>query len=77
MQPKVYGVTDLEFRCSPNEVPTIRMEIQVEPGFNPNDFYSFTGWNDLFPGNVLIKCQYCGQWGARRTSCRHCGGEIE
>jgi len=25
---------------------------------------------------VIIKCQSCGQWGAKKTVCKHCGGPI-
>lgn len=24
-----------------------------------------------------VKCQYCGQWGERRSACEHCGGAVE
>lgn len=25
---------------------------------------------------VIIKCQNCGQWGAKKTACKHCGGPV-
>ena len=25
------------------------------------------------PGPVVVKCKWCGQWGARRCACKHCG----
>ncbi len=75
--PKIFGVTNLEFRYLPTEVPTVRMELAVEPGFNPKTLYDFRDWDDMFPGDVVVKCQYCHQWGARKTACKHCGGAIE
>jgi hypothetical protein len=29
------------------------------------------------PEIVIIKCQYCGQWVARKCACRYCGGTAE
>lgn len=28
-------------------------------------------------GKAIIQCQYCGQWAARMTACRKCGGAVE
>ena len=25
---------------------------------------------------AIIKCESCGQWGAIKTECKHCGGPI-
>lgn len=33
-------------------------------------------WRAL-SGNVLEKCQHCGQWGAVMCQCRHCGAPID
>ena len=27
-------------------------------------------------GKVIIKCMHCGQWAAKKTSCKHCGGPV-
>ena len=75
--PQIYGVRKLEFQTAYGEVPTVTMELAVGEGFNPNDLYYFKGWDDYFPGDVVVKCQFCGQWGARKTACGHCGGAIE
>ena len=73
----IFGVTNMEFYRTPNEVPTVRLELAVGQGFNPNQLYEYKDWNDMFPGNVIVKCQFCGQWGARKCACAHCGGSIE
>ena len=75
--PQIFGVTNLEFNLSHNEIPTVRMELAVAPGFNPNQLYEYKEWNDMFPGNAIVKCQFCGQWGARKCACPYCGGAIE
>lgn len=75
--PKIFGVRNMQFTMNPQEVPVIDLSLVVEPGYNPNFLYEFDGWDDMFPGDVIIPCQYCKQWGARKTACRHCGGAIE
>lgn len=74
---KIYGVTNLEFRMNPNETPTVRLELAVGEGFSPYVLYNFDRWDDYFPGDVLVRCQWCGQWGARKCTCPKCGGAIE
>ena len=34
-------------------------------------------FDDLFPGKVIVKCQHCTQWGARKSACKHCGAPID
>ena len=74
---KIFGITNLEYSLSPHTIPTVKLELAVSEGFNPRNLYDLTSWDDLVPGNVVVKCQWCGQWGARKTQCRHCGGAIE
>ncbi len=31
----------------------------------------------MFMSKSIILCQYCGQWAARKTACKHCGGAVE
>jgi len=38
---------------------------------------SINGFTDLFPGNAIVKCKHCGQWGARRCECKKCGAAID
>ena len=26
--------------------------------------------------DVIVKCLYCGQWGASKTMCQHCGQSV-
>ena len=30
----------------------------------------------LAPSEVIVKCSYCGQWAAVKTSCHHCGAAV-
>ena len=74
---RIFGVTQLEYLVSPSTIPTVRLELAVGDEFNPRSLYDLGSWDEFFPGNVIVKCQWCKQWGARRTQCRHCGGAIE
>lgn len=74
---KLIGVRSMQVEFSPDIVPTIHLELLAEPGFDARTLYEFSGWGDYFPGDVVIKCQYCGQWGARKCKCPSCGGAIE
>jgi len=33
------------------------------------------GWN-VAPAEVIVKCGHCGQWGAVKTQCKHCGAAV-
>lgn len=33
--------------------------------------------SDTFPGKVIVKCQHCGQWCARKTACIYCGAPVD
>lgn len=73
----IFGVTSMEFERSPQDFLRVRLELAVTEDFNPNNLYEFKDWDDMFPGNVVVRCQYCGQWGARKCICPQCGGAIE
>lgn len=30
----------------------------------------------LAPAEVIVKCGHCGQWGAVKTQCKHCGAAV-
>lgn len=32
---------------------------------------------DLFFREVVVKCSWCGSWGAAMTQCKHCGSPID
>ncbi len=75
--PKIFGVRSMEVRMNPDEAMSINLDLVAEPGYDARVLYGYGEWNELFPDKVVVKCQFCGQWGARKTSCRHCGGSIE
>lgn len=37
---------------------------------------SLLGVIDYFPPKAVVKCQYCGQWAAKKCACKHCGGTV-
>ena len=51
-------------------------DITLRGSVNPQELLDMS-WGNMFPGKVVVKCQWCGQWAARKTSCKHCGGAIE
>lgn len=73
----IFGVQSMDVRVAHDEIMRVNLELIAEPGFDARQLYEYTEWNDMFPGNVVIPCQYCAQWGARKTACTHCGGAIE
>lgn len=36
-----------------------------------------TAVKHINPPEVIVKCVACGQWGAIKTPCRHCGNPID
>lgn len=73
----IFGVQSMQVELSPTELATITLELVAGHDFDTRQLYEYTEWNDLFPGNAIIPCQYCKQWGARKSCCKHCGGAIE
>jgi hypothetical protein len=62
MYPEDRGVSvDLSFICDYNDIPDLQK----------------ANWNEIFPGSVIVKCQHCGQWAARKTMCKTCGAPID
>lgn len=75
--PKIYGIMDMQVNLTPNEIPTMELTLAMDEGFDARQLWEYKNWDDMFPGDVVIKCQFCGQWGARKCACLHCGGAIE
>jgi glyceraldehyde-3-phosphate dehydrogenase/erythrose-4-phosphate dehydrogenase len=73
---KIYGVGDFSVHSAQGEVTIINLELVAHPDYNAHHL-KYEKWYDLFPGNVIVKCQFCGQWGATQTSCKSCGGAID
>jgi len=74
---KILGVKDMRVEFGHDIVPTIELTLVAEPGYDARILYETREWDDLFPGNVIVRCQFCSQWGATKTACKHCGGAIE
>jgi hypothetical protein len=74
---KLIGVRSVQVEMGYGTVPTIHLEMVAEPGFDARLLYEFRGWEDYFPGNVIVKCQFCSTWGATKTICPQCGGSVD
>jgi len=77
MKPKVYGVTHASASYEPNYLMRIKLELAADPGFDVMPLLKSSDWGDLFPGNVIVKCQHCGQWAARKADCHKCGAPVD
>jgi hypothetical protein len=59
-----------------NDATVIDLQLVAYPGYDANHLWT-ENWKDTFPGNVIVKCAYCGQWGARHCACKRCGAAID
>lgn len=54
---------------------TIALNTQYDVDFSE---FTITRLKNLLGyGDVIQKCSFCGQWGAVKTSCKHCGSPID
>ncbi len=75
-QKGIIGITNMSVSHSAGEATKISVDFVAKPNYYPSDFLT-TKWDDLFPGNVVVKCGHCGQWAARQTVCKHCGAAVD
>jgi hypothetical protein len=58
----------------PPSYSTLSLEMRVDQDFDLTELFSIA---DNMPRKVIVKCQHCGQYGARKTACPHCGAPID
>jgi hypothetical protein len=74
---------ELSFRTGISIPPeaTLSMEFRGDPKSMSKFAESMRVGNDLSDflpvGDVIVKCDHCGQWGARKTACKSCGAPID
>lgn len=73
---RIYGVRNMNINSAQGEATLITLELVAHPDYNAHHL-KFEKWAEFFPGDVIVKCPYCGQWAVTKTSCKHCGGAIE
>jgi len=76
MKEKLHGIRSMVVEKEAGEATHIKIDFIATPGYNPYHFEK-EDWANLFPGNVVVKCAYCGQWAARKTACKSCGAAVE
>jgi len=76
MSKGILGVTNIKVEHVLNEPVHIDLELIAYPGYDPHHLLS-EEWKELFPGNAVVKCEHCGQWAARKTSCKSCGASVD
>jgi hypothetical protein len=72
----IIGVRNMKVEHKMSEPVTIDLELVAYPGYDATHLIN-EKWGELFPGNSIIKCRHCGQWGARKCACKYCGAPIE
>ena len=77
MSKQLFGIREANVYHAVDEITTIHLELVATPGYNAQHILDYCEWDDLFPGNSIVKCGHCGQWGARKTECKHCGVAID
>jgi len=74
---KIYA-TSVQVEQFYNEHSRIHVELIASPNINPRSLMDSEWSLDyMFYDKVVIKCSYCGQWGARKCACKYCGAPID
>lgn len=60
-----------------NDFVTIDMEIMATREVAHEIWRNQDGKIEIFPEKVIVKCQHCGQWCARKTACVYCGAPVD
>lgn len=78
MTPQIYGIRNMNVKTSVGEAAIINLELVGHPYMDGDVINQLRGldWQMVMPGKVIIKCGHCGQFGAIRTACKHCGAPI-
>jgi len=74
MKNGIIGITSMSVECDIG-IARAHAEFVAHSDYDFRELIT-TRWGDLFPGNVIVKCGHCGQWGAAKTECKHCGAAI-
>lgn len=70
------GIRHMQIEHSVDAHTAIRVEFIADREYNAHHMLS-EKWDELFPGKAIVKCQYCGRWAARKTTCAGCGGQVD
>ena len=68
-------ISKYDFVYSMDNMPRATVELLLDYDTGYQEFKTMLA--DSFPGKVIVKCQHCGQWGARKTECVKCGAPID
>lgn len=74
--PKIYGLTKLRVEHDVDSISTIELTLACDPKYESHHLLD-EKWDDLFPGDAIVKCSHCGQYAARKTSCKYCGAPVD
>jgi hypothetical protein len=74
--PRVYGARKINIAHETNSMTTIDIRLIAAPGYNAHHMMG-EKWDEIFPGDVIVKCRHCGRWAARKTACGSCGANTE
>jgi len=73
---KIFGITSLNISHAVNSLTEIELTLMASPGYNAQELYDKKDWDDVLPGDSIVKFHHCGQFAARKTACVHCGAPV-
>jgi hypothetical protein len=68
-------VKSVESRFSPFSNGELEINMVVFGNPNPREIME-ADFDELFPSKAVVECGHCGQWGARKCACKHCGAPV-
>jgi len=54
----------------------VHLKLFGDEALHATQLLDINEWS-LPAGKVIIKCKSCGQYGAKKCACKHCGAPIE
>lgn len=72
----IIGVTNMSVEHRVGEAVNVQIGLVAERGYDLRHLMN-EEWGDIFPGNVIVKCEHCRQYAARKTACVHCGAPVD
>lgn len=72
---KMFGAKKVQVSTSDYGLIEIDVQLEAQSGFDVREIIR-ADWSEVFFGNVIVPCYYCGSYGAVKTKCKECGAPI-
>lgn len=76
MSGKVLGVRGLSVEHRWDGLSEARLDLIIDKDFDTRSLID-ASFEYMFPHDVIVKCQHCGQWMAVKTECKKCGAPVD